>query len=532
MLIVRLPARKRANDATDQAAKVALNTATEEQSGPPDLDRADGSLPTPVSPDAVSSAPSAALQERAAAASTDRPAPHPSEEEAKPALPSTPRAQAVPISELAEPTSTAPAASVDVLLAPSVLRHRYVRGVDKSLIVERPERVRAVLLGISGAHGMHTKLSASQPAAPSDLAAQMAGMSLDQADTPIRMVTATRTMSLDSPPPALMRVHAHPQDPTSYELQTEYAPEPGSSTAKTHLARTSYIAQHAPSHPPGAIKSQATKMEALSDVSSSDGEGDERLHACEIPDSLPRGDLYLCGPHDTGAQDISDGGSREAICHALGACAEAVDRVVAGAQATPEACDSVLIPPLSAAAAALGDENSPLSVQRHLPSRRAFVLARPPGHHCNGADPSGFCWVNNVAVAAAHAYDQHTIDRVVILDIDLHHGNGTQSLAWRLNAEAVEHDVQRHGRLASALRSERSGSAAARAAARAAEAARSPWEQYLHEEKLAGPRAQRIFYGSLHDIESYPCETGDADLVRNASVCLAGAHGQWIMNGT
>ena len=136
-------------------------------------------------------------------------------------------------------------------------------------------------------------------------------------------------------------------------------------------------------------------------------------------------------------------------------------------------------------------------------------------------------------VAAAHAYRTHSVDRVVILDIDLHHGNGTQALAWRRNSDAAAADAQRHAKLQSMLRNmQRSGTGSSRQAARAAEAARTPWEKMLYEESLVGPRAQRVFYGSLHDIESFPCENGDPDLIRNASVCLAGAHGQWIWNGT
>lgn len=57
------------------------------------------------------------------------------------------------------------------------------------------------------------------------------------------------------------------------------------------------------------------------------------------------------------------------------------------------------------------------------PIKRAFVAVRPPGHHCGEDTPSGFCFVNNVAVAAAHAYLKHKINRIVIFDIDLHHGS-------------------------------------------------------------------------------------------------------------
>jgi acetoin utilization deacetylase AcuC-like enzyme len=59
------------------------------------------------------------------------------------------------------------------------------------------------------------------------------------------------------------------------------------------------------------------------------------------------------------------------------------------------------------------------------PSRRAFVIARPPGHHATPTKSMGFCLLNSVAIAAAHALHRG-LDRVAILDWDVHHGNGTQ----------------------------------------------------------------------------------------------------------
>lgn len=60
----------------------------------------------------------------------------------------------------------------------------------------------------------------------------------------------------------------------------------------------------------------------------------------------------------------------------------------------------------------------------------AFVAARPPGHHAGPRTPMGFCFVNNVAVAARHAQAMHGAERVAIVDFDVHHGNGTQDIFW------------------------------------------------------------------------------------------------------
>jgi acetoin utilization deacetylase AcuC-like enzyme len=56
----------------------------------------------------------------------------------------------------------------------------------------------------------------------------------------------------------------------------------------------------------------------------------------------------------------------------------------------------------------------------------AFCLDRPPGHHATPTRPMGFCFFNQVAVAARYAQRAHGLDRVAIVDIDVHHGNGTQ----------------------------------------------------------------------------------------------------------
>lgn len=58
---------------------------------------------------------------------------------------------------------------------------------------------------------------------------------------------------------------------------------------------------------------------------------------------------------------------------------------------------------------------------------QAFCAVRPPGHHAEPGKAMGFCLFNNIAIGAAYALDHPDIDRVAILDWDLHHGNGTQN---------------------------------------------------------------------------------------------------------
>lgn len=123
-------------------------------------------------------------------------------------------------------------------------------------------------------------------------------------------------------------------------------------------------------------------------------------------------------------------------------------------------------------------------------TNRAFVCIRPPGHHCSSNVPSGFCWLNNVHVGIAHAAMTQGLTHAAIIDFDLHHGDGSQSITWEHNRKAA-------GNLP----------------------------------KNASPYTKTpIGYFSLHDINSYPCESGDEDKVKNASLCVENAHGQSIWN--
>ncbi|MEQ9409487.1 MAG: histone deacetylase [Fuerstiella sp.] len=69
------------------------------------------------------------------------------------------------------------------------------------------------------------------------------------------------------------------------------------------------------------------------------------------------------------------------------------------------------------------------------PAHRAVCLVRPPGHHALPTAAMGFCLFNNIAIGAIHARLAHLLHRILIVDWDVHHGNGTQAIFYR------DHDV-------------------------------------------------------------------------------------------
>lgn len=155
----------------------------------------------------------------------------------------------------------------------------------------------------------------------------------------------------------------------------------------------------------------------------------------EVPDDWPSGDIYLCSE------------TVEALEGVVGAIEDGVDLIF------------------------------------EAPRNRAFVAVRPPGHHCHEDAASGFCVLNNAHIAIQYAKAHHDITHAIIFDFDLHHGDGSQDLLWRLGFDAE------------------------------------------------GNAQLPMAYYSLHDINSFPTERGYADpaLLQAASVCLA-AHGVSIWN--
>lgn len=105
---------------------------------------------------------------------------------------------------------------------------------------------------------------------------------------------------------------------------------------------------------------------------------------------------------------------------------ERVERDIAGGRSTLSTGDTRLSPGSGTAArlavgALLGACDAVMAGR----VRRAFCAVRPPGHHAGPAQGMGFCIYSNVAIAARHLMIRHQLDRVLVVDVDVHHGNGT-----------------------------------------------------------------------------------------------------------
>lgn len=85
----------------------------------------------------------------------------------------------------------------------------------------------------------------------------------------------------------------------------------------------------------------------------------------------------------------------------------------------------------AAALAAAGTVTTAVDAVLTGNSRTAFCAVRPPGHHASRDKGMGFCIFNNIALGARHAQRKHGIARVLIVDWDVHHGNGTQDIFWK-----------------------------------------------------------------------------------------------------
>ncbi|MEP7030188.1 MAG: histone deacetylase family protein [Pseudolabrys sp.] len=85
---------------------------------------------------------------------------------------------------------------------------------------------------------------------------------------------------------------------------------------------------------------------------------------------------------------------------------------------------------LEAAMRAVGGATLGVDEVMNQKASNVFVAVRPPGHHAEVAKPMGFCLFNSAAIAARYAQDRYDVERVSIVDFDVHHGNGSQDIFW------------------------------------------------------------------------------------------------------
>ena len=106
------------------------------------------------------------------------------------------------------------------------------------------------------------------------------------------------------------------------------------------------------------------------------------------------------------------------------------DEIETGRQTLSTGDTTISSGSLRAALAAAGTVVSAVDAVLSGRARHAFCALRPPGHHASQARGMGFCVFNNIAIGARHAARAHGVERILIADWDVHHGNGTQEVFW------------------------------------------------------------------------------------------------------
>lgn len=280
--------------------------------------------------------------------------------------------------------------STTVLLQPTCLLHRFIRKKDTSTVVERPERLRAVLVGVAASIA---KLEQDPHLLPLVATSQPDLLVEGDLVDALRQLDLTDTAKIDIS--------------TVIDIQTSHRSVNLSSHPAVRLV-----------HGEGG-----EYIERLKHWASTSEENIRTGIRSEIPSELPQGDLFR--EFITALEGYST--KLPSVCpQSIDAISGAVAAVCQGVDMVFESVPSPITQDLSQAPA----QNI----------KRAFIAIRPPGHHCSDDTPSGFCFVNNVLVGAAHgkpypqsmclqriltlhtAHIQHGVRRAVIFDIDLHHG--------------------------------------------------------------------------------------------------------------
>ena len=116
------------------------------------------------------------------------------------------------------------------------------------------------------------------------------------------------------------------------------------------------------------------------------------------------------------------------LCHTHGYIAIARHDVLSGAHSLSTGDTDINRRSFDVALRATGTCLNAIDLVMEKKAENAFSIVRPPGHHASAARGMGFCLFNNIAVAARYAQRKHGVERVAIVDWDVHHGNGTQDI--------------------------------------------------------------------------------------------------------
>jgi len=119
-----------------------------------------------------------------------------------------------------------------------------------------------------------------------------------------------------------------------------------------------------------------------------------------------------------------------ALCHDRGYIQTAKEDVASGLDDLSTGDTAICAKSYDVAVHAVGGVLNAVDAVFAGKAKNAFCAVRPPGHHARPAQGMGFCLFNNIAIAARHAQKQHGAQKVVIVDWDVHHGNGTQDIFY------------------------------------------------------------------------------------------------------
>lgn len=155
------------------------------------------------------------------------------------------------------------------------------------------------------------------------------------------------------------------------------------------------------------------------------------------PESPERYEAVTRGLADAGVLDqmprIASRSATEdeiALCHTREYMRVVEQDIARGAHDLSTGDTAISAKSLDVASRAVGGVLNAIDMIMTNGTRRAFCAVRPPGHHATPDRGMGFCIYNNVAIAARHAQRQHGVERVLIADWDVHHGNGTQDIFY------------------------------------------------------------------------------------------------------